>query len=100
MRLQHQEAINLLQELLDEKLWHPVAEAEDALRMLREKPKPKLRKMIKAKWVSSMLSLDRDDDLPVPSSLEEDSSTFWDAYSVDGFTAHINERDVLETGDA
>ena len=95
-----------------EKLWHPVAEAEDfltdrnaactvsrifdlhlqdALRMLREKPKPKLRKMIKvtsagighisallispcrfdqAKWVSSMLSLDRDDDLPVPSSLE------------------------------
>ncbi|CAE7702328.1 CPN21 [Symbiodinium sp. CCMP2456] len=98
VQLQHQEAINLLQELLDEKLWHPVEQAQDALRLLREKPKPKLRKMIKAKWVSSMLSLDRDDDLPVPSSLEEDSSTFWDAYSVDDFTAHINEHGVLETG--
>lgn len=100
VRLQHREAINLLQELLDEKLWHPVAEAQEALRLLRERPKPKLRKTIKAKWVSSMLSLDRDDDLPVPSSLEEDSSTFWDAYRVEDFSAHINEHDVLETGDA
>ncbi|CAE6965766.1 CPN21 [Symbiodinium natans] len=96
--LQHTEAINLLQELVEEKLWHPLPVAQEAVRLLREKPKPKMRKMMKVKWTSSMLTLDRDDDLPAPSADDEDLQQFWHAYYVDGFSAHVNQTDALESG--
>ncbi|CAE7763129.1 CPN21, partial [Symbiodinium pilosum] len=94
---QHQEAIDVLQQLIKEKLWQPLDHAQEALRLMLERPKPKLKKIYKVKWTSSLLEIS-EGELPYPCR-DDEHAKFWNAYRVEGFQAHLGQRDTLETGE-